>query len=241
MKRLTHCASSLFKAVNEDVYLPEVFKTLRSRILHPKDGMLPPKTILVTSAVPKEGKSFISANLGISIANGLDQHSLIVDCDLRRPTLANLFGMNSSTGLVDFLRDDIPLVNLIHKTSVEKLSILPSGKSPVNPAELLSSAKMHQLIQELSARYEDRLIIIDSPPILVASETLILANQVDCSIIVVRQGVSSKKDIQRTVDMIGPERIIGKVFNDYTVNMLEKSLHGGQYHYKKYSFPKYHC
>jgi protein-tyrosine kinase len=224
----------LFKAVNEDMYLPEVFKNLRSRILHPKDGTPPPRTILVTSAVPREGKSFISANLGISLANGLDQHSLLVDCDLRRPTLAGLFGMNNNMGLVDFLRDDVPLVDLIHKTSVDKLSILPSGKSPVNPAELLSSAKMYQLIQELSARYEDRLIIFDSPPMLVASETLILAGQVDCTILVVRQGVSSKKDIRKTVDTIGADRIMGMVFNDHTVSILEKSVLNRQDYYQRY-------
>ncbi len=213
----------LFYAVNDDIYLPEVFKVLRSRILHPKDGRIAPKTIMVTSAIPKEGKSFVTANLGISLAHGMDQHSLLVDCDLRKPSLAAMFGMDESMGLVDYLRDHIKLSELISKTTMKKLSILTSGKPTVNPAELLSSSRMHALVEELSNRYEDRIIIFDSPPILIAAESSVLAGQVDAVILVVRQGGASTTEIQKVVDIIGTERIIGIVFNDHTINYFEKS------------------
>lgn len=219
----------LFNAVNDDVYLPEVFKVLRSRILHPKKGGKPPKTIMVTSAIPKEGKSFVTANLGISLAHGMDQHSLLVDCDLRKPSLASIFGLDKSIGLVDHLRDHVKLSELISKTSMKKLSILTSGKPAVNPAELLSSSRMHALVEELSNRYEDRFIIFDSPPILVAAESSVLAGQVDAVILVVRQGGASTMDIQKVVDIIGSERIIGIVFNDRTLTYFEKSLAGNYY------------
>ena len=214
----------LFKAVNDDVYLPEVFKVLRSRILHPKDGSAVPKTILVTSAVPKEGKSFVTANLGISLAHGMDQHALLVDCDLRKPVMASMFGINASKGLVDYLRDQVPLSELISKTTMKKLSILTSGKPAVNPAELLSSSRMYELVEELSSKYEDRISIFDSPPILVAAESSVLAGQVDAVILVVRQGGANTTEIQKVVDKIGPERILGIVFNDRTVTYFEKSL-----------------
>ena len=214
----------LFKAVNDDVYLPEVFKVLRSRILHPKDGSAVPKTILVTSAIPNEGKSFVTANLGISMAHGMDQHALLVDCDLRKPVMANMFGINASKGLVDYLRDQIPLSELISKTTMKKLAILPSGKPAVNPAELLSSSRMYELVEELSSKYEDRISILDSPPILVAAESSVLAGQVDAVILVVRQGGANTTEIQKVVDKIGSERILGIVFNDRTVNYFEKSL-----------------
>jgi protein-tyrosine kinase len=221
----------LFHAVHNDIYLPEVFKVLRSRILHPKDGGKVPKTIMVTSATPKEGKSFVTANLGISLAHGMDQHSLLVDCDLRKPTLAALFGIKTNTGLVDYLRDQVNLSTLITKTSMSKLSILASGKPAVNPAELLSSSLMHALVDELSARYEDRIIIFDTPPVLVAAESSVLAGQVDTVILVVRQGVANSAEVQKVVDIIGAERIIGIVFNDRVINYFEKSLTKGYVYY----------
>ena len=94
----------------------ESFRVLRSKILLPQDGRPAPKTIMVTSALPREGKSFVSANLGIALAQGVDQHALLVDCDLRSPGLAQLFGIPSERGLVDFLQDKSDLSSLLHKT-----------------------------------------------------------------------------------------------------------------------------
>jgi capsular exopolysaccharide synthesis family protein len=192
---------------------------------------------MVTSALPKEGKSFITANLGISLAHGMDQHALLVDCDLRKPVLAKMFGLDNKVGLVDYLSGDAALSELIVKTPVETLSVLTSGKTPANPAELLGSIKMSALVEELSGRYEDRIIIFDSPPLLVAAETSVLAGQVDAVILVVRQSCSGKAQIQKLIDIIGTERIIGIVFNDQEINPLQKSIvkgygyyHGGYYH-----------
>ncbi|GAB6194010.1 protein tyrosine kinase EpsB [Desulfocastanea catecholica] len=212
--------------------VPEVFKILRSRILHPlDDSEKPVRTIMVTSAVPREGKSFITANLGISLAQGMDQHALLVDCDLRRPSLAGLFGMEGKLGLVDYLRDHVDLAELIGKTMVDKLSILASGIPPANPAELLSSSRMGALVEELSRRYDDRIVIFDSPPLLVAAETSVLAGQVDGVIVVVRQGVSRKAEIQKLIDKIGSERIVGFVFNDHTGSVFEPSYTKGYGYY----------
>lgn len=213
----------LFKAINQDISLPEIFKVLRSRILYPQNTERPIKSIMITSAVPKEGKSFITANLGISLAQGMDQHSLIVDCDLRRPSLAKLFGISDSSGLVDYLRDNSPLPHLINKTAVNKLSIIPSGRPPLNPAELLSSAKMKALVEELSKRYDDRIIIFDTPPIMVAAESGVLASLVDGVILVVREGASRKKEIQKTIDTIGKNKILGMVYNAQSSNIIDTS------------------
>ena len=221
----------LFKGVNEDIYLPEVFKTLRSRILHPWESDTTPRTIMVTSALPQEGKSFITANLGISLAQAVDQHSLLVDCDLRRPSLSTLFGIDHSVGLVNYLRDNVDLSELIGKTSMKKLSLLASGKPPVNPAELLGSSRMSSLVEELSRRYEDRIIIFDTPPILVAAESAVLAGQVDAVILVVRHGKSGKAQIKKIIDTIGTERLLGFVYNSHKVNYFEKTLFKGYGYY----------
>ncbi|TKB25008.1 polysaccharide biosynthesis tyrosine autokinase [Desulfopila sp. IMCC35006] len=214
----------LYQAVNDDSYLPEVFKTLRSRILHPLDGRTMPKTIMITSALPKEGKSFVTANLGISLARGLDQHALLVDCDLRKPAMAKMFGLNNSRGLVDYLLDEAALPELIAKIAIKSLSVLPSGKPPANPAELLGSTRMAALVEELSSRYEDRIIIFDTPPLLVAAESSVLAGQVDAVILVVRQSCSGRAQIQKIVNIIGEERILGVVFNDQYINPLQESI-----------------
>lgn len=212
----------LFRAVNEDIAIPEIFKILRTRILHPQSPAVVPKTIMVTSTVPKEGKSFVSSNLGISLAHGMDQHSLLVDCDLRRPTLAPLFGLSGAYGLVDYLRGDLQLPDVLKNTVVNKLSLLPSGSPPVNPAELLSSSRMRALIEELSSRYDDRLIIFDTPPIKAAAESGVLAQIVDTVILVVREGVSKKADIQQAIDIIGKGKILGIVYNDQKGSIFDK-------------------
>lgn len=220
----------LFKAINEDAALPEIFKVLRSRILHPQNSKQSIKTVMITSAVPKEGKSFITANLGISLAQGLDQHSLLVDCDLRKPSLAGLLGVSGTSGLVDYLRDDTPLPKLIVKTVIDKLSIIPSGRPPLNPAELLSSVKMMALADELSQRYDDRIIIFDTPPSTVAAESSVLAGLVDAVILVVREGFSRKNEIQKTIDTIGKNKILGIVYNAQKSNMFDKA-YSNKYNY----------
>lgn len=229
----------LAKAVHEDRTIPEIFSTLRSRILHPVDSKPVPRTIMVTSAIPGEGKSFITSNLGVSFAHGMDQHALLVDCDLRKPTMAPLFGLGNANGLVDYLRDKKALSQLICRSEIKKLSILPSGKPPMNPSELLSSHRMIDLVAELSGRYEDRTIIFDTPPMLAAAESRVLAKQVDGVILVVRQGKARKHQIQKVLEVIPKEKVIGIVFNDYKVNYIEKSYMSGYGYYRRKSEDAY--
>ncbi len=212
----------------------EPFRVLRSRILYPDDDSRTFRTILVVSTVPKEGKSFVSANLAIALAQGVDQRCLLVDCDLRRPTLARLFGLSGDRGLADYLLKGSDLADLIQKTSVDKLTLLASGRPPINPAELLGSTKMHGLVRELAERYDDRLIILDSPPILAASETVVLSQKVDGVVLVVRHGVSSRSQIQKVVELIGKDQIIGVVFNGYEGHYLEDKMLGQYSYYGSY-------
>jgi protein-tyrosine kinase len=201
----------------------ESFRRLRTPILYPSSGK-PPKTILVTSVVPHEGKGFVCANLGIALAQGMEHHALMLDCDFRRPALAQLFGLANDTGLVDHLQDNVDLSLLIRKTGQEKLSLIPCGKPPKNPSELLDSNRMVSLINELAQRYQDRIILFDSPPNLVASETSILAKHVDGVILVVRYGASKREHIKKFIDTIGAEKILGLVFNAYPENTMESFL-----------------
>ena len=213
--------------------IAESFRRLRATILHPKKGQ-PARTIMVTSSVPSEGKSFVCANLGIAFAQGVEEHALLIDCDLRRPALAQLFGLGNDRGLVNHLRGGDDLGGLIKKTSLDKLAIIPAGPPPMNPSELLGSEVMQALITEVSGRYPDRFIFFDSPPLQAASETSVLAKQVDGIVLVVRWGRSGRKQVQQLVETLGKEKILGVVFNACETGRLESKLQGYSHGYDYY-------
>ncbi len=204
----------LFKAVNGKSKLPEVFQTLRSTIIHPPDGKKIPQAIMVTSSIAQEGKSFIAANLGVSFASGLNRHCLLVDCNLRKPTLGQSFGINRKYGLVDFLREQVNLADLIKETSVPKLSVLPSGCVPNNPAELLSSSRVSALFKISQACMRITLLFLTVRHCLRQRSLVILADKVDAIIMVVRHGVTKRTEVQRFVDVVDKAKILGIVFND---------------------------
>lgn len=209
----------------------ESFRVLRSKILLPQDGRPAPKTIMVTSALPREGKSFVAANLGIALAQEVDKHALLVDCDLRAPSLAQLFGVSPERGLVNFLQNDGDISSFLQKTSMEKLTILASGLTPANPAELLGSERMGNLVSELSARYPDRYVIFDTPPLEIASESTVLSQAVDGVVLVVRQGISSRSLIEKFIADIGKEKIIGVIFNGHKSNFIRTRLVDKSHYY----------
>ncbi len=210
--------------------LAESIRTLRTKILYPeKGGRL--RTILVTSASPGEGKSFICANLAMALAQGIDSYCILLDCDLRRPFLDKLFGFANEQGIVNHLQQNISLEDLIIPSGVDKLSILPAGPPPVNPAELSGSASMVKLLNELRSRYEDRFVIMDSPPLYAAPETAVLAQHVDGVVLIIRHGLSRREHIKALAETIGKDKIIGVVYNAYKVNLLDKKVFG-YYDYK---------
>jgi exopolysaccharide/PEP-CTERM locus tyrosine autokinase len=221
----------LIKVVGFSNRTAESFRVLRSKILLPQDGRPAPKSIMVTSALPQEGKTFVTANLGIALAQGVDQHSLLFDCDLRAPSLAQLFGISSEHGLANYLQGNNDLASLLRRTSSMKLSILASGLPPVNPAELLGSARMQNLVEELSNRYPDRYVIFDTPPLEVASESKVLSQAVDAVVLVVRQGTSSRTLVEKFISDIGKDRIIGVIFNGYKTNFISTRLIDKSHYY----------
>lgn len=226
--------SSLETFLKPHSQISEQFRLLKNNILFPEKGE-PSKTIMVTSASPSEGKSFTAANLAASIAQSIDEYVLLMDCDLRKPTIHSMFGFNSQglKGLSDYLSAGIPLSSVLRKTAVNKLTILPAGPVPPNPSELLSSEQMRRMLHEVKLRYSDRYIIIDTPPPYITSETNAIARYVDGIILVIRQGRTRVKEIQDIVDIYGRNKILGVI-----KNFSEKAV-GYGYGYGKYGYGKY--
>jgi capsular exopolysaccharide synthesis family protein len=171
------------------------------------------RSILVTSPQPLDGKSLIAANLAVSIAQGLNDYVLLVDCDLRAPALHRVFNVNSPSGIHEYLKEGTYVAPFLVKTPLQKLTLLPGGNPPPNPAELLCSEKMRVLVQELRSRYEDRFIIFDSPPGRYAAETAFLARMMDGVLLVARYGKTPRHLITESIENIGRERVLGVVFN----------------------------
>jgi len=168
---------------------------------------------MVTSTVPGEGKSFVASNIAVSIAKSIDEYVLLMDCDMRLPSLHKRFGFSDIPGLSEYLLNGVLLESILHKTSIDKLSLLPAGNPPPNPSELISSEQMRRLLYEVKNRYEDRFIIIDSPPPHLTSEASVLARQVDGIVIVVKTGKTNRSDVQNLIDSYGRDKILGVVKN----------------------------
>lgn len=196
--------------------IAETFKVIRT-LLFMKIRERGVKTVLVTSTMPLEGKSFVAANLAVSVALDFDKHVLLVDADVKRPTLHEVFKTEQKPGLTDYLMNGHHnLVDLIQPEILTKLSFIPAGPFHKNSSELLASKKMKQLMKEVKDRYDDRYIIFDSPPAQI-SETLALANFVDGVLLVVKAGDTAKKLVKKTVAVLGRDKILGVVLNQCDV------------------------
>jgi exopolysaccharide/PEP-CTERM locus tyrosine autokinase len=235
-----HQASELpgfdFDPTNELVVLgkpgssiAEQFRFLRSKITRPTEGV-GPKTILITSSLKGEGKTFVSSNLAATIAQSLDEHVLLVDADLRNPQLHNVFGLSCGRekGLTTHLSEGTSLEELLCRTSIGKLTVLPAGKAIANPAELLASHKMKAFVAEVGSRYPDRVVIFDSPPTKLAPESLIMANEVDGIFLLVRRASTPRDIVRASLEKFKHEKFMGVILNgDKNSARLFKSQRNG--------------
>lgn len=228
---------NLVSLLNPQSYEAEQFKILRNNILFPVEGEAP-RSILVTSCQPGEGKSFVAANLAVSIAMNVNKHVLLLDCDLRKPDLHHIFGLRDETGLSDYLAENNSLASLLQRTDVERLTLLPGGPVPVNPSELMSSERMAEMLDEVERRYSDRLIVIDSPPPGLAAETSYLARQVDGILLVVKYGKTPREDVADLMEMVGSEKILGVVINYLDMPGSRRYGYGKYGKYGSYGYGK---
>jgi protein-tyrosine kinase len=171
-------------------------------------------TIMVTSAVAGEGKSVTAINLAVSIAQELDHTVLLIDADLRKPSIHTYLGLKPTPGLSDYLESRVELSDILMKTGLGKLVFMPAGAPPRNPAELLASTRMKDLVREVKERYHDRYVIFDSSPVLLAADTLSLCESMDGIVYVVHAASTSRKNVTQALALIRGYNILGTVFND---------------------------
>jgi len=170
--------------------------------------------IMVTSSLPGEGKSFTAINLALSIALEKDYTVLLIDADVAMSKITNLFGLGKQPGLTDMLEEnDIYLSDLLIKTDYTGLSILPAGRKTSFATELLASNVMKEVVNELSTRYNNRIIIFDSPPLLSTPESAVLAEQMGQIVMVVEANKTPQSAVMESVNLLNKDKAIGLVLN----------------------------
>jgi len=219
----------VIRFTEQDVHVAEEYRKLRSMILRLTKKQANQNTIMVTSAESGEGKSLTATNLALVLAQEFNHTVLLVDADLRRPALHAFLGVETTLGLTDCLVDGIDVGRALTKTGIPKLTFLSAGRKTNRPAELLSSNKMKSLVHELKHRYQDRYIIIDTPPILLFSETHAVSSYVDGILFVVKEGVASSS-VRAALDILKDVQILGIVYN----NANPEQLNGRYHHYYRY-------
>lgn len=196
--------------------LNEAFRTIRNSIRFATLDK-PVKSLLVTSAVPGEGRSFVASNVAISAVNG-GKKVLIVDADLRRPSLHTYFGLDNSSGLTDYLAGGVSLESIQKQSRISGLSVITTGTVPSDPAKLVESRRMHQLLEDLENAYD--LVILDSPSVFTASDAIILGQYIDGTVVVVESGKTSRKDFADMTESLqkGGIVVVGAVLNKAEVH-----------------------
>jgi protein-tyrosine kinase len=175
---------------------------------------LPGNLIMITSSLPGEGKTYCAINLAMSIAMELDHTVLLVDADVARPSVLRTLGLPAQRGLMDILLDDkLDLADVMLRTNVDTLSILPAGTSNPRATELLASQTMSTLVNEIANRYPDRIVIFDSPPLLLTSEAHVLATHMGQIVLVVESETTTQHAVKESLRQLEGCSNVNLIYN----------------------------
>lgn len=191
--------------------------------------------IMVTSSLPGEGKSFTAINLAISMATELESTVLLIDADVAKSSVIRYLGLHAEKGLLDVLRDpSIQLSDVLIKTDIAKLTVLPSGKGFAHATELLASRAMRDFVQDISSRYPDRIIIFDSPPLLATSESTVLASYMGQIVFVIETESTPQEAIKDALSRLSGCEHVGIVLNKAPTKSMGGDYYGYGYGYGGY-------
>lgn len=192
--------------------LTDAYRVLRTRVLQSMNANRW-NALAVTSPATGAGKTLTSINLAISLAREINRTVLLADFDLRRPSIHQYFGYAPEAGLSDYLFHDAPLEDILFSPSIDRLVVLPGRESIHNSSEMLRSPKMVELVGELKARYTDRLIIFDLPPVLALDDAIAFKPYTDALLLVAENGATRRDDMECTLGLLKGTPIIGTVLN----------------------------
>jgi len=192
----------------------DAYKMLRTQVLQ-RLNENNWNVLAVTSPGHGEGKTLTALNLAASLAMEVDYTVLLVDANLRHPSLHTHLGIDGEPGLSDYLLDDTPLTELlVRPSSIDHLTVLPGGRAlHKNSAEMLNSPKMNRLVEEMKNRYPSRIVIFDLPPVLNAADAMAFAPYVDATLLVIEEGKTKRKEIQHALDLLSSTNVLGTVLN----------------------------
>lgn len=213
-----HLEKNRIVAYNKSESATWIFDKLRTQVLQ-KMQENNWNTIAVLSPTPASGKSFVAINLAISIANQPQKTAMLVDFDLRKPRVAKYLGLDCEKSLNDYLDGRAALQEALINPGLPHLVVLPTMRPVSHPAEVLSSARVNALMQEIASRYESRIIIYDLPPILNADDALIMLKKVDCALLVVGNGMVKETEIEEAMHHIPKDKLLGVVLNKAEVSV----------------------
>jgi capsular exopolysaccharide synthesis family protein len=188
------------------------------------------KKVLITSTIPQEGKSTIASNLACVLSRSKEERTLLIGGDLRRPTLSKIFGVHSTAGINDCVRGEKTIFESIHHLEGAGFWIWPSGSPTSNPLEVLQSPRLPVIMNQLATYFD--WIIIDSPPILPLADTSVWMRQADGILLVTRQGITEKKQLQKGLEALDPAKVLGALMNgaiasEYSGYYYRASGHSG--------------
>lgn len=190
----------------------DIFRMLRTKVLqHITKNNL--RTLAITSANYGDGKTTVATNLALSLAQDVKQTVLLVDLDLRKPDMHRRLGIEPKVGLTDYLLRDARVPDCMVKPNIERLSLLPTAGTVDNSSEMLATPKMAALAHELKTRYADRIVIYDMPPLLTQDDTIAFLPNVDGVLLVVRDGVTKKEDLEYCLHLLDNTNLLGTVLN----------------------------
>ncbi len=196
----------------ENDAVADAYKVLRTQVLH-RMRANNWSSLVITSPTEGNGKSLTSVNLAVSLAREVNHTVLLVDLDLRRPTIRNYFLNEDGYGISDYLNHDVPLSEILINPDIERLVVLPGNEAFPHSSEMLSSPKMVRLAEELKTRYPSRIVLIDMPPMLACDDVLAFSPYVDAVLLVVADGETREDHLKRAVHLLEGTEICGIVLN----------------------------
>jgi capsular exopolysaccharide synthesis family protein len=196
----------------KDHPLRDIYKMLRTRVIQEMKANSW-NAIAVTSPATGAGKTHTAINLSIAIAGDLSHTALLIDGDLRRPSVHKYFGYEPEYGLSDHLFDNVPLSKILFHPDMDRLTVLPGNKPIEESAEMLASPKIVSMLGDIRSRYSDRIIVLDLAPVLSVDDALALAPNIDCVLMVAEAGETSRDDLAQALELLDGVPIIGTVLN----------------------------